>query len=282
MITLIELVSESLGDNIAFSPYASLYQKKNGGRVYVKSKWHNILTSSNPNVDFIGKDIAIFYDKFYEINFDFASKPMQKIICDKLNLDFEEIIPEIKNFDDFNFKKNKKYVCISVHSTAQMKYWNNASGWDKVVKYLKNLGYDVYVIDKDEVFGTNQKWNGIPSRAFNETGPYPIEYRIAQLKNCEFFIGLSSGLSWLAWALGKKVVMISGCTSKQNEFKINNYRVINENVCNGCLNDESIDNKSKIISEGWLYCPRNKKFECTKKISFEMVKEKIDECIKSQ
>ena len=37
----------------------------------------------------------------------------------------------------------------------------------------------------------------------------------------------------LAWALNKKVVMISGCTSEDNEFKENNYRVINKNVCNG-------------------------------------------------
>ena len=34
------------------------------------------------------------------------------------------------------------------------------------------------------------------------------------------------------------------------------------------------------ISENWMYCPRNKNFECSKEISFEMVKEKIDQCIK--
>jgi ADP-heptose:LPS heptosyltransferase len=39
------------------------------------------------------------------------------------------------------------------------------------------------------------------------------------LQHCEFFIGVSSGLSWLAWACGKKVVMISGITKKENEFK---------------------------------------------------------------
>jgi hypothetical protein len=42
----------------------------------------------------------------------------------------------------------------------------------------------------------------------------------------------------------------------------------------------SIDNKNRILSEGWMYCPRNKNFECSKKISFEMVKQKIDKCIK--
>jgi autotransporter strand-loop-strand O-heptosyltransferase len=158
-----------------------------------------------------------------------------------------------------------------------MKYWND-SGWKKVVSYLKSLGYDVYAIDKHELFGEKGKWNKIPNGAINETGDYPIEYRIEQIKNCDFFVGLSSGLSWLAWALNKKVVMISGCTSEDNEFKENNYRVINKNVCNGCLNDSSIDNE-KNMSKTWKYCPRNKDFECTKEITFEMVKEKIDNCI---
>jgi len=30
-----------------------------------------------------------------------------------------------------------------------------------------------------------------------------------------------------------------------------------------------------------LWCPRDKNFECSKEISFEMVKEKIDQCIKA-
>ena len=99
-----------------------------------------------------------------------------------------------------------------------------------------------------------------------------------QIKNCDFFIGLSSGLSWLAWALNKKVVIISGCTNEDNEFKENCYRVINKNVCNGCLNDSSLDNQTKITTS-WMYCPRDKNFECSREISFDMVKEKIDLCI---
>jgi autotransporter strand-loop-strand O-heptosyltransferase len=279
MTTCIIFITEALGDNIAFSPYADLYQKKYGGKVFVKTKWHNILQSNNENVHFINKSENISYDKIFEINFHFKNCPIQKLICDQLGIDYEEIIPSIKNFDKYKFKKKKKYVCIGIQSTCQMKYWNNNSGWNKTIKYLKDNGYDVYAIDKDKIFGISGHWNHIPQKAFNETGNYPIEYRIEQLKNCEFFIGLSSGLSWLAWALNKKVVMISGCTQENNEFISNNYRVINKNVCHGCLNDESINNKDRILSEGWLYCPNNKKFECSKEISFDMVKQKIDQCI---
>lgn len=277
-MTLIEFVTEALGDNIAFSPYADLYQKKYGGVVYVKTKWHNIFQSNNSNVFFVDKSLDISCDKHLKVEFLFKNQPMQKLICDQIGLDYIEVLPSIKNNDKFKFNKKKKYVCIGIQSTSQMKYWNNGSGWDKVVRYLKKSGYDVYAIDKDEVFGTKEKWNRIPSGAINETGNYPIEYRIQQIKNCQFFMGLSSGLSWLAWALGKKVVLISGCTYEHLEPNTNIYRVINNNVCNGCLNDESINNKDGILS-GWFYCPRNKNFECSKEITSESVIEKINQII---
>jgi autotransporter strand-loop-strand O-heptosyltransferase len=279
MKTLINFITQSMGDNIAFSVYADLYQKKYGGQVYVKTIWNNLFYSENPNVFFINPSYEDSFDVQKDIYFKFQEGPMQKIICDALNLQYEEVKPILQEKTKYNFNKKKKDVCISVHSTAQMKYWNNNNGWKKIVGYLKSLNYDVYVIDKDAVFGTKEKWNSIPDAAINETGSYPIDYRVAQIKNCAFFIGLSSGLSWLAWALNKKVVMISGCTNEDNEFKNNCYRVINKNVCNGCLNDSSLDNQTGITT-GWMYCPRNKNFECSKEITFEMVKEKIDQCIK--
>lgn len=276
--TIINFVTHALGDNIAFSPYADVYQQKHGGKVYVKTKWHKLFKSNNPNVEFVDINFGINDAITKDIQFYFTTGPIQKQICDQLGLEYKEIVPTVYSDGKHIFNKKKKYVCIAIQSTAQMKYWNVGNGWDKTVKLLKDKGYDVYCIDKDEVFGINGKWNRMPYGARNETGNYPIEYRIEQLKNCEFFIGISSGLSWLAWALNKKVVLISGCTNEDNEFNHNCYRVINKNVCHGCLNDTAIDNVSGIKS-GWLYCPRNKNFECSKEISFESVKTAIEKCI---
>lgn len=278
MVTIINFVSHSLGDNIAFSPYPDIYQQKYGGKVYVKSKWHNIFKSNNPNVEFVDINFEQQNAIVKNVEFSFQRGRMQKQICEQLDIEYKEIIPTVVGNEKYTFKKKKKYVCIAVQSTVQMKYWNNNSGWDKVVKYLKDKGYDVYCIDKDEIFGSKEKWNRMPFGARNETGNYPIEYRIEQLKGCEFFVGISSGLSWLAWALNKKVVMISGCTDEDNEFETNCYRIINKNVCHGCLNDPSINNIVGIKST-WLYCPRNKNFECTKEISFDVVKDTIYKCI---
>ena len=189
MKTLINFVTASLGDNIAFSIYADVYQKKYGGLVYVKTVWHNILHSDNPNVFFVNKDYEDSFDVIKDIYFKFQEGPMQKIICETLDLEYQEIKPLLKEITKHKFNKKKKYICISVHSTSQMKYWND-NGWKKVVSYLKSLGYDVYVIDKHELFGEKGKWNKIPNGAINETGDYPIEYRIEQIKNCDFFDSL--------------------------------------------------------------------------------------------
>jgi SAM-dependent methyltransferase len=69
--------------------------------------------------------------------------------------------------------------------------------------------------------------------------------------------------------------MISGFTKEFNEF-YTPYRVINENVCNGCWNNI----KYKFDAGDWNWCPAFKnsyrRFECSKSITFDMVKEKVD------
>jgi autotransporter strand-loop-strand O-heptosyltransferase len=94
------------------------------------------------------------------------------------------------------------------------------------------------------------------------------------LAGAKFFIGLSSGLSWLAWAVDIPVVMISGFTKKYNEF-YTPYRIINENVCNGCWNDTNI----KFDKSNWFWCPRGKNFECSKEISVQSVLEQVKKLI---
>ena len=67
------------------------------------------------------------------------------------------------------------------------------------------------------------------------------------------FIGISSGISWLSWALNKKTVIISGFSKPVTEpLDDTVIRIFNENVCNGCFNSHKLD------AGDWTWCPINK------------------------
>ena len=107
----------------------------------------------------------------------------------------------------------------------------------------------------------------MPESAENFTGDRSLLERVDLLANAAFFIGLSSGLSWLARAAGCPVVMISGLTLPQTEFDTP-YRVINYHVCHGCYNDMRRDWQRNL-------CPYHegtkRELECSKKITSHQV-----------
>lgn len=148
-------------------------------------------------------------------------------------------------------------------------------GWRETVRFLKQAGYRVICIDQKPVHGSGVVWTHIPHGAEDETGDRPLQERARWLKHAAFFVGLSSGLSWLAWATGTPVVLISGFTHPTNEFTTP-YRVVNYHACNSCWNDpvHRFDHKD------FLWCPRHKdtprQFECTRLITFDQVRRTIE------
>lgn len=282
--SIVQVINESgsLGDYLAWTPVVSKYAKTNKLIVDYYTPNTDLLEGSYKYIKFFDykyKD-AFKYKKSFVIGCfkedDSQYKNLQQVACDILGLDFKEekcnLLTEIyKKKNNFS----KKYVCIATQSTSQCKYWNNEEGWANLISYLKSLDYEVVCIDKHDVFGIKDRFNYIPDNCINKTGDLPLSDRINDLLHCEFFIGLGSGLSWLAWACGKPVVMISGFSDPKSEF-YTPYRVHNKNVCNSCWNDSSF----KFDRNDWMWCPRQKDFECSKEITFEMVKEKVDLCIK--
>jgi autotransporter strand-loop-strand O-heptosyltransferase len=162
------------------------------------------------------------------------------------------------------------YVCIAVQSSTQSNNWTNPDGWRAVVRFLKDNGYRVICIDKSPVHGTGLVWNHIPNGAVDETGDRPLVERARWLRHASAFIGLSSGLSWLAWAAACPVVMISGFTHPTNEFTTP-YWVINWQACNSCWNDV----RHRFDHKDYLWCPRHagtpRQFECTRLITLAQV-----------
>ena len=153
---------------------------------------------------------------------------------------------------------NKKYVTLAIHSTAQAKYWNREDGWQTVVDFMIDKGYEVHQVDWD----SGEYMGNHPPKGIVDKTHLPLPETAQIIKDSECFIGISSGLSWLAWSLDVPVVMVSGFTDPN--FEMDCGRVFNENVCNSCFKDEEFD------AGDWNWCPRHKDtdrmFECSKEI----------------
>jgi len=265
--------SKSLGDNIAWIPYCEEFRKKHECNLIVSTFWNDFFKSTYPNITFVNPgDVVQNIFALYRIGWFWDKDkepekpnliPLQKTASNILGLDFKEIKPEI------SYKKDKvydfKYVCIATHSTAGCKYWHYPNGWQNVVDYLNNVGYKVIHVSREKTELNN----------VIQIDDDSIGNTMSVIYNSELFIGLSSGLSWLSWALNKHVIMISNFTEDDHEFTSNCTRITNTDVCNGCWNNPMF----KFDKGDWYWCPEHKgtdrQFECHKSITPEMVINKI-------
>jgi autotransporter strand-loop-strand O-heptosyltransferase len=274
--------SKSLGDSLAWIPYCEEFRKKHNCELIVSTFLNDLFKDQYPNIEFVepGETVYNIYAQyqlgwFYNENgefdsnkhpYDFKKQPLQKTATDILGLDYVEIRPELKLP---NITKKKK-VGIGFHSTAQAKYWNNPDGWQAVIDYLDSLGYECMIYSKE---GNGYMNNFYPKGVTIYKGGN-LQEVINDLSTCEFFVGLGSGLSWLAWACKLPVVLVSGFSEKWAETKLDTYRVINENVCHGCFNNDRLN------AGDWNWCPlhkgTNRQFECSKQITSDMVIKEIN------
>lgn len=270
--------SKSLGDSIAWIPYVMEFKKKHNCKVIVSTFWNHLFESEYPEIEFVTPGIPVpnliamysigwFYDKNKEpIQPNLI--PLQQTITNILGLDYVEIKPKIHNPTNPR-PYQKKYVTIATNSTAGCKFWTRES-WQTLINHIHSLGYKVINVSKEDN----------PFENVNKIKNTSMSHTISVINHSEFFIGLSSGLSWLAWGLGKEVVMISNFTQPDHEFTINCTRIINQSVCNGCWN-----NPEFTFDKGdWNWCPVHKgterQFECHTSITPKMVIDQIQHLIK--
>lgn len=286
--TLVEIVSDALGDNIGAMSVIEKWRKESGKKVSVLCKhadlfrgsYRNIMIhkKSDTNVKFSPEE-GIWYinniahTERINTTYKFDSPLLQGYAKDfgisseglKLSIDATNGQRPLKS----------KYVCIGVHSTTQAKYWNYPGAWDELCKMLRKKDLTPVVVEKDYSFGISGHMNEVPSRAVKKIG-MPFNEVLNYIQHAEMFIGLSSGLSWVAQALGKPTVIISNVTSKDNEYiDDKTLRIYEESVCHGCFH------KYPFNSGDWLWCPvyRNdemRRFICTKAITPESVMRQIE------
>lgn len=264
---LIQFPVGTLGDTLGWFPYAVKFQQRHRCRLVCAMSGLIIplFQDAYPGIRFVPHEqvqaeqfyasysIGLFFDDADCIwqPCDFRLVGLHRTAGYILGVDPQEVPPDL-GLTDAGPPLTEPYVCIAVQSSSQRKYWNNPAGWHEVVRFLQAAGYRVVCIDQKPVHGSGLVWNYIPHGVQDETGDRPLAERVRWLRHAAFFVGLSSGLSWLAWAARTPVVLISGFTHPTNEFATP-YRVINYHACNGCWNDP----RMRFDHKDFLWCPRH-------------------------
>lgn len=259
----IVLDSKSLGDTIAWTGYALEFQKKHGCKVVLSTYWNHIL--DYPELELVEPGTTVNCYALYRIGWKWDDNkepvlcntiPLQQASTNILGLDYKPLRPKLNHSNQFRIP-SWKYVAIATNSTMECKFWTR-EGWQEVINYMHGLGYDVYNVSKEDN----------PFDNCTKIDDTSIENTMDVIAGAKLFIGLSSGLSWLAWALNQKIVMISNFTESDHEFDC--HRITKPDVCHGCWNDPNIK-----LDPHWLWCPRNKDFECQRTIPASKVIEVV-------
>jgi autotransporter strand-loop-strand O-heptosyltransferase len=253
---LISLHSSSMGDTLAWSPYAVEFAKKHNCKV-ILSTFHNEWFEGNENyknIEFVKPGKSTICDAVYNIGwfkdenqrwekFDYYPTsvnliPLQQTATDILGLEFKEVNYGL-NYKIQSRPIKEKYIVFGPQATSGCKEWV-FEYWDQLAQTLHKMGYKIVILSQKPYLIQNTI--NIVNRDLNTV----INY----LLYSEFFIGLGSGLSWLNWALGKHTYMINGFSEDGHEFTRNMTR-ITKNVCIKCWNDEV-----HIFDPGdWDWCP---------------------------
>lgn len=231
----IKIDGYALGDNLAWMPYIEEYRKKYNCNLICSTFHNHLFETEYPDILFVEPNTVIknLYSQIYvgAITGDFNDKyspitsthnPLQKVASETLGLPFKEIKPRVGYHDLPKTDYGGKYVCISQFGSTIEKSWRGVEdNWQIIVNYLNDMGYKVVVISKELTYLEN---------VINKTGNIPLSDRISDLEGAEFYMGVSSGLAWLSWAVGTPVIMISDVTPKWHEFQTNIVRIGGDNL----------------------------------------------------
>ncbi len=252
-VIFIKIDAYALGDNIAWMPYIEMFRKKHNAKVICSTFYNDLFIETYPNIMFVKPNTVIenVYAQYYvgassDGNMIYSpvnSKEvnLQMVASSILGLEFAELRPNLVH----PFKKSKrifgqKYVTLSEFGSAENKSWKATDGWQKIVDYLNAVGFTVVVISKEPTKLRN---------VIDHTGNYNLNERIYEMYHAEFHLGVSSGLSWLAWAIGKHVVMVSDVTPKWHEFQSDVTRVCANDLTMVDYDAEGVSTPEEVIGK---------------------------------
>jgi len=266
---LLHLDSFCLGDTICFSCFLDDFVKKYKPKsLKISTFWKEIFDEKYQFID-ATTNVHLYVDKL--VNIGFHKEELNHVRNGMiwavknimgLNQDIPLLKPPLKKLDLIN---KKKKITIATESLKKIAKWDRANGWEEVIKTLLNAGFEIHNV-------SYEKTTEIEGVIYHDNNN-DISEALHHIAESVLFIGLSSGLSWLAWSYDVPVVMISGFTKHYNEFPC--YRVINERACNGCFNI-----LKNISNECPLFLNTERQNECHNMITPDMVLTQVANALK--
>ena len=273
--------SKALGDTISWFPYIEEFRKKHNCEIAVSTFHNDWFKTKYPKIEFVKKGSVVynlyaqytigwFYDgdniNYNKVPINFRMNALGRTCSSILGLEYKEIKPKL-SFKNTGALIDEPYICIAPHASALAKYWNYPGGWQELINYFNSKNYKVMMITGEPLGDEwhDSKLGGTLEYVIDRTGKIPFEEIANDLMNAKAFIGVSSGLSWLSWALGCPTTIISGFTQPLTEMKnCNRIFTPSSEICNGCFSYHKLD------AGDWKWCPEHKdtfrQFECTKSI----------------
>ncbi len=232
-VVFIKIDAFALGDTIAWIPFVEVFRKKWNCKIICSTFHNSLLVDAYPDILFVKPNTVIenVYAQYYIGASNDENKcyspikvnehPLQDVAAKILGLTPMEIRPDLRiKYAHIPSRIKDKYVTLSEFGSSVDKHWKLEGGWQRVVDFLNNNGYKVLVISKEKTQLTG---------VIDLTGDISLDERAIIIMHADFHLGVSSGLSWLAWGIGTHVVMISDVTPNWHEFKGGITR-INANV----------------------------------------------------
>jgi len=284
----LRFATSALGDTLAWVPIVEEWIRVNNpSKVYLYTNWNRIFDKSKYSNKIIWLDDAEDFNQvpnlrvFYVVGIsrchekmldprtnhatptNWKTTNMINTINYAFNVEPVERKPHLQPLEA-RLPINQKFVTLCPAASQKIKHWLNPKGWMSIIHKLNQLGYKVVVVGNTP--------NYLPD-TIDGVGP-DIFQAMAYIKNAEFHIGLSSGLSWVAWAYNKPVLMIGNFTDPGYEFTSNVIRVYKDSNQAGLFNNSSIP-----WEPIWQYDPFNDNVSLAREITGDHALKGLDKML---
>lgn len=258
--------SKNLGDNLAwFGQVLKHIDKPYIKNAYIKTSWkplfEKLVETENKNISF-KKPTDRIYDRYYNLSVGCVPKWREKNVelmaCEMLGM--AEQKPNRYDLSNLALIRplNGDYITYASEGSWAWKGWQYPDGWNILKKMIK----EKYNMDMINV-----------SLEAEEVSKDIIEGALTYIYHSKLFVGGPSGLTWLAYYLGKKPILLSGISKQGQEMDCWDIRPPSDyKGCKECYcNVQPFPTVNK--------CPLDKNYECWLSITPDRVMEMVDKAL---